>query len=282
MFELDTAKLGGSSAKDAQVLAMCVIRKRVIAMGATQPNIQALGDTRIIVEIPKLNTFDQKRILNILQSVAFLEFRMVHPKSAELIRQLDSSNQIPPGFILATIEDPGRRDQRCAYYRRNTSTDAPSIVNMEENLRERIATFHAPPGFEMLLQKYIIATQTYYKPHFVKKNAEIKCFNLNNVSCEYDQFNQPYVSLQLDNADKNKFWDLTKRYAAHGSENENPSIPRHVAIVIDGDVISAPHLEGEISNGQVIIRGNLTLAEAQDLSIELKAGPLPTQLKMVP
>ena len=133
-----------------------------------------------------------------------------------------------------------------------------------------------------MLQKHIIATQTYYEPHFVKTTAEIKCLSLSNASYECDQPNQPYVSLQLDGEDKDKLWKLTKRYATHGSENETPNLPRYLAVVIDDDLIAAPHLEDEIPNGQAVIRGNLTLTEAQDLSIMLKAGALPTRLNLVP
>ena len=281
VFEVDTAKLGGHSVKDAQARAMEVIRNRVDAMGTTEPNIQAEGDDRIIVELPSLQASDQERALAVLQSVAFLEFRMVHPLNDKLISQLMERSQVPPGFSLAVVEDPAQPGQSHEYLRRDYTKDEPGSTNTEAAIREQIATFHAPPGHEMLLEKHVIGGQTYYKPHFVSKNAELKGENLKSAGYEYDQLNRPYVTLQLDSSAKRKFWNLTKRYSTRGSENENPNIPRYLAIVLDGNLISAPHLEDEIPNGQAIIRGNFTFKEVQDLSIVLKAGALPAPIRVV-
>ena len=281
VFEVDTTKLGGHSVKDAQARAMEVIRNRVDAMGTTEPNIQAEGEDRIIVELPNLQASDQDRALDVLQSVAFLEFRMVHPKNTELIRQLNERNQVPPGFSLATVEDPNRPGVSNEYYKRDVTQDTPGSTTTEAAVREQIATFHAPPGHELLLEKHVIAGQTYYEPYFVSKTAELKGENLKNAGYEYNQVGVPYVTLQLDSAAKKRFWNLTKRYSAQGSENENPSIPRYLAIVLDGNLISAPHLESEIPDGHAIITGNFTFKEVQVLSIVLKAGALPAPIKVV-
>ncbi|TAN35685.1 MAG: protein translocase subunit SecD [Verrucomicrobia bacterium] len=281
VFEVDATKLGGHSVKDAQARAMEVIRNRVDAMGTTEPNIQAEGDDRIIVELPNLQASDQERALDVLQSIAFLEFRMVHPKNSELIRQLFERDQVPPGFSLAVVEDPNQPGQSHDYLRRDYTKDVPGTTNTEATVREQIATFHAPPGHELLLEKHIIAGQTYYEPAFVNKTPELKGENLKSAGYEYDQLNRPYVTLELDSSAKKKFWNLTKRYAEHGSENENPNISRRLAIVLDGNLISAPHLLSEIPDGRATITGNFTFKEVQDLSIVLKAGALPAPIKIV-
>jgi len=82
-------KLGGHSVRDAQARAMEVIRNRVDAMGTTEPNIQAEGDDRIIVELPNLQASDQERALDVLQSVAFLEFRMVQSTKRQIDQPTD-------------------------------------------------------------------------------------------------------------------------------------------------------------------------------------------------
>ncbi len=50
---------------------------------------------------------------------------------------------------------------------------------------------------------------------------------------------------------------------------------RLFAIVLDGQVISAPTMNGLITNGQAEISGGFTQAEAQDLATSLKFGALP-------
>ena len=115
VFEINSADLEGHPVKDAQALARSVIRKRVVAMGITTFQVQADGDNRINVKVAKTQEFDQKRTQEILKSVAFLTFHMVHAKSAEMIRQLNSRNQVPPGFSLATIEEPNKPGQTREY-----------------------------------------------------------------------------------------------------------------------------------------------------------------------
>jgi preprotein translocase subunit SecD len=50
---------------------------------------------------------------------------------------------------------------------------------------------------------------------------------------------------------------------------------RQFAIVLDGQVISAPTMNGRITNGQAQISGNFTEASAQSLATSLKFGALP-------
>ncbi len=74
--------------------------------------------------------------------------------------------------------------------------------------------------------------------------------------------------VQLDfNAEATKtFADISRELV--GTE-------RLFAIVLDGQVISAPTMNGLITNGQAEISGNFTQAEAQDLATSLKFGALP-------
>ncbi|MCX7009964.1 MAG: protein translocase subunit SecD, partial [Kiritimatiellaeota bacterium] len=281
VLEVDQSKLEGrTTAKDAQGRAIEVIRNRIDSMGVAEPNIQAEGDDRVIVELPGLQAKDRDRAIAVIQGVAFLEFRMVHPKNSELIRQLFERNQVPDGYSVVSVADPGEGGHYRGgdYYRRDPSK---SSTNDEAAIREAAATFHAPPGYELLLEKHSINGQTLYEPYFVSKTAEIKGDNLKSAGYEYDTMNRPYVTLQLNKPADRKFWNLTKRFSARGSENENPNLPRYLAIVLDGNVISAPHLEDEIPNGQAIIRGNFTFAEAQDLSLVLRSGALPARVKVI-
>lgn len=79
--------------------AIEVLRRRIDALGTTEPNIQRQGIDRILVQVPGLQ--DPKRLKEILGTTAQLEFRMVADQgvdSAE-IEQLPSSER--PGEILS-------------------------------------------------------------------------------------------------------------------------------------------------------------------------------------
>jgi SecD/SecF fusion protein len=59
------------------------------------------------------------------------------------------------------------------------------------------------------------------------------------------------------------------------------NIGKQIAIVLDGYVYSCPNVNQEISGGQSSIGGNMTIEEAQDLANILKAGKLPTQIRII-
>jgi protein-export membrane protein SecD len=78
------------------------------------------------------------------------------------------------------------------------------------------------------------------------------------------------VSLEFDSIGARKFAKLT---------GEN--IGKKLAIILDGKVKSAPVINTRIPNGQAIIEGRFTLEEARDLAVVLRAGTLPTPVKIV-
>lgn len=81
------------------------------------------------------------------------------------------------------------------------------------------------------------------------------------------QDNRPVVSFRFDARGARVFGQIT-------TEN----VGRLFAIVLDGEVITAPRIEEPIRGGSGIIRGNFTVAETRDLSILLRAGALPASL----
>lgn len=90
--------------------------------------------------------------------------------------------------------------------------------------------------------------------------------DLRNARPSLDEFNQPAVSFSLTRDAAARFGPFTEQH-----------LGRQLAIVLDDRVMSAPVLEGRISDeGQ--IRGNFTSREAQDLSLMLRSGALPASL----
>jgi preprotein translocase subunit SecD len=81
-----------------------------------------------------------------------------------------------------------------------------------------------------------------------------------------DENNQPAVHFELKSAGAQKFGKLS---------GEN--IGRYLAIVLDNRVVSAPRLEGRITD-QGRISGGFTAESANDLSLTLKSGALPASL----
>lgn len=87
---------------------------------------------------------------------------------------------------------------------------------------------------------------------------------------------QPVVTLEFDETGAELFRAETKRLMEL-PETEDKSI----AIVLDGNVISQPRVNAEISDGRAIIEGNFTVESATELSNLIRGGALPVELEEV-
>ncbi|MEC9197180.1 MAG: protein translocase subunit SecD [Pseudomonadota bacterium] len=83
----------------------------------------------------------------------------------------------------------------------------------------------------------------------------------------FDQNGRPAVSFRFNPQGARKFGDYTA---------ENIGSP--FAIVLDGEVVSAPVIQSHIPGGSGIITGNFTVEESTNLAVLLRAGALPAGL----
>ena len=63
------------------------MRKRVDRFGVAEPLIQPKGNNRILVQLPGLSAAEQQTAEETIKRAAFLEFKLVHDQSDELIKQ---------------------------------------------------------------------------------------------------------------------------------------------------------------------------------------------------
>ena len=100
----------------------------------------------------------------------------------------------------------------------------------------------------------------------VEKRVMVSGESLETASATFDQNNRPSVSFSLNAAGAKKFGRVT-----------GTNIGRPFAIVLDGKVVSAPTIQGQIfGSGQ--ITGTFTVAETNELALILRAGALPAPL----
>ncbi|SEO25617.1 preprotein translocase subunit SecD [Salinihabitans flavidus] len=86
----------------------------------------------------------------------------------------------------------------------------------------------------------------------------------------FDQNNRPAVSFRFNPTGARKFGDYTA---------ENIGSP--FAIVLDGEVISAPVIQSHIPGGSGIITGRFSVEESTNLAVLLRAGALPAGLEFL-
>jgi SecD/SecF fusion protein len=93
--------------------AVEVIRKRVDYFGGGEPVISPVGDDRILVQIPGLDTAKIQEARDQLSRVAKLEFRLVYPDNGERLRDIDGGKAvIPPEYRIESYKIADRDGEK--------------------------------------------------------------------------------------------------------------------------------------------------------------------------
>jgi protein-export membrane protein SecD len=93
--------------------------------------------------------------------------------------------------------------------------------------------------------------------------------NLKNATADIDpQTGKNLVKIQFDSEGAKLFSNLTKE-----------NIGKPIAILLDGQIVSDPVVQTQISDGNAIITGNFTLQETKDMARKLNEGALPLPLE---
>lgn len=90
---------------------------------------------------------------------------------------------------------------------------------------------------------------------------------LKNAFVSRDQLGRPAVSLEFDPEGSKKFAEATAKF-----------LKQQIIILLDEEVVSAPVVEVEITDGNAQITGRFTVDEAADLALILRSGALPVEL----
>lgn len=94
--------------------------------------------------------------------------------------------------------------------------------------------------------------------------------DLKTAKEQIENGNQNVVAIEFTNEGADKFADLTAANVGH-----------KIAILLDGEVLTAPVVNEPITGGKAVITGSRTLEEAKNLAILLRSGALPVKLKVM-
>lgn len=250
---------------DARIIQ--VVRRRIDGMGMNEPVIQGMKDHRLLVQLPGIDDETRKAAKKSLQSAAFLEFRLVHPRNDDLVTKLMATEACPEGY-----ERGGAGFVRAKNY--NEVAARPGYAT-------RLAAFHAPdPRVQFMLQKEGDGS---YRPFFVYRSSPAKepitGEYLTSAAVERDAAGALAISFTFNAKGARLFSSVTRNYMAGGPKNPSGR-GRQLAIILDDALVSAPVIQSEIgAHGQ--ITGHFTAAEAQQLANDLNAGALPAPLKLL-
>lgn len=224
------------------------LRNRLDEFGVAEPSIQAKGKDNIIIQLPGLA--DPARAREILAQTAQLDFKMVDDQA---MSQLDLQK-----LVDAATKELGS----------TVKTD-----QLNYHLRDKI-----PAGHEILFEGKTDPTtnETQKTPYLLITGERISGDLLDDARITSGEFGQPTVSVQFNPEGTRQFDELTKR-----------NVGKRLAIILDGEVKSAPVLNSHIPDG----RAQITLGsyrpreelfkEASDLALVLRAGALPAPIEIL-
>lgn len=94
--------------------------------------------------------------------------------------------------------------------------------------------------------------------------------DLKDARAQIDQSGQKLVAIEFTDEGAKKFADLTAR-----------SVGKHIAILLDKQILTNPVVQEAIPNGKAVITGNRSMEEAERLAILLRSGALPVKVDVL-
>ncbi len=223
--------------------ALEIIRNRIDQFGVSEPVIVRQGHDEVIVQLPGIK--DKDKAKSLLGETAQLEFKLVDRAATSAVYAL-----VEQAKAAGKFTDGGDR----------------KIIN--DLLRHQL-----PEDTQIYFEKEIIAETGVVKftPLVLKNQILMTGEAVADAQVRIGgNFNEPYVSLDLTGTG-------TKMFAKITGDNIN----ERLAIVLDGNVRSAPNIKSKIHGGSAMIEGNFTFEDATSLAIVLRVGALPAPVSIV-
>ncbi|GAB4218894.1 MAG: protein translocase subunit SecD [Candidatus Microgenomates bacterium] len=145
------------------------------------------------------------------------------------------------------------------------TVDLPGI----KNINEAIKLIGQTAQLVFMEEKIIDVKQATPTATFVP--TELTGKDVKKASVVFSQQDgKPEVALSFNEKGGELFAEITKR-----------NIKKPLAIVIDNQIITAPIVQQEISDGNAVITGNFSVDEAKKLAIAINSGALPVGVKLI-
>jgi protein-export membrane protein SecD len=312
-YKADTTQVAADKKDEALQAAQDVIERRINAFGVGEPLVQTAKsgqESRIIIELPGIKDIEGAK--KQIKETPFLEFK--EEAGEEDIKQYDklfeSANveskkkadevlkRALKGEDFSALakefsQDPGSKEKGgdLDFVKKGAFVPEFDKVLFEENLKPgqiypqlvetqfgwHIIKFIESKGEgddrEVHSQHILFAKQSAANvPDFRYKTTGLTGKNLKTAQVVFQSqgLGEPQVSLKFDDEGAKLFAELTKK-----------NLGKTIAIYLDGQVISAPTVQAEITNGEAVITGDFSVDEAKKLAGRLNEGALPVPLTLV-
>ena len=150
-----------------------------------------------------------------------------------------------------------------------TATLEVRMVNEDQAALQAALDGNVPEGYELLK-----TAGDRPQPLLISKQVELTGDNIDDAQPGQNDKGLPGVNVSFDNVGAEIFADLTRN-----------NVGKRMAMVLveqgKAEVVTAPSINEPIPNGKTIISGSMSLAEAQDISLLLRAGSLAAPMEIV-
>jgi preprotein translocase subunit SecD len=296
---------------------MEIVRNRVDQYGVSEPSIQKLGGTRIIVELPGVTK--EAEVRGLLGETALLEFKLLKEpdvtyRIAEAIDRLlaasAKTDTILTDSLLAgtTAPDTSRGDTANA---ESTKIKTPEGELSQEEFTRKHPFFSTAIYTEQFKGVFLVAEDNKQKVRRLLDREDVQRVIPNDMEFVWSAKTQllgergqekKFFTLYpvkktaelTGSAIVNAKWQIDPSYnrpiVTMEMNNEGSrewaritgaNINKRIAIVMDNAVFSAPNVISKITGGHSQIEGMESEAEAKLLEIVLKAGALPAPVDII-
>lgn len=257
--------------KNAVEQAIKTIRNRADKLGVSEPSIAARGSDSIVIQLPGVK--DPEQALDVIGRTAQLEFKIVDSEATAVFDEIAASD-LPAGVKKqeATYEGPGGKAVREVFF---------ELPKAEKEKVMELLQSKVPANREIAFGELEGLSD-------VQKSPMLRTYLLNSrpgITGDYLTDAKVQPNSELPN-DYNVVMHFDPKGAQIFERLTEENVQRHMAIVLDGTVNSAPNIQEKIGGGTARITlgrgGNVQrkLKEAEALAIVLKAGALPAPVEI--
>lgn len=249
-------RIGNAEAINQAVDAVKTLTRPVVSLtgaGARDYEVTAEGDEIVLTmsEAERIATDDR----TMLQSLEIVRRRVDEAGTREPTIQRQGADR-----ILIQVPGIGSAEELLALIGRTAKLTFNEVVR-------QVASPDENPGLGNVILPSVNEGEGYY---VVKRAPVVGGDMLTDAQTQFDQNGNPAVGFTFNPTG-------ARLFGAHTAAN----VGQLFAIVLDGEVISAPRIQTAILGGSGIITGHFTVEESGQLAILLRAGALPASIKVL-
>ncbi|MBI5150494.1 MAG: protein translocase subunit SecD [Candidatus Omnitrophica bacterium] len=216
------------------------------------------GGMHLVLKVDTEKLAENVRHDAVLRAIEILRNRIDNMGVGETVIQRQGENE-----ILVQLPGITDRDAALAMVGKVAQLEFRLVDSDPQRLKSALEG-NVPAGFILKNVK-----EKEREPVLLEDKVALSGERISDARVDFDSsgFGQPHIAINLNSEGASEFATLTRNNVGH-----------RLAIILDGEVLSAPNIKEAILTGDGIISGQFTLEEASLLALSLRSGALPAPM----